>query len=238
MASQTKPREACKPKERPALEKGKAAEAPVMTIEKHEKPGNLKLVTGCHDDKLSMVLFNQLFHSLQLFPNSAGIEDSYREDLKKSAALALEGIGPKTEAEGLLAVQMVACHSAAMECYRRAMLSGQTVEGRDMELKFANKLSRTYATLLETLMDSRRGKGRQKVTVKHVHVHPGGQAIVGHVQTGGSKSKSEVQPHANTLTNSPEPPMRGPLEANGQALPGACNAERPLSDARREVGSD
>jgi hypothetical protein len=40
------------------------------------------------------------------------------------------------------------------------------------------KLSRTYATLVEAL-NRHRGKGQQKVTVEHVHVHEGGQAIVG-----------------------------------------------------------
>jgi hypothetical protein len=42
----------------------------------------------------------------------------------------------------------------------------------------ANKLSRTYATLIEAL-NRHRGKGQQKVTVEHVHVHAGGQAVVG-----------------------------------------------------------
>jgi hypothetical protein len=42
-----------------------------------------------------------------------------------------------------------------------------------------------------------RGKGQQKVTVEHVHVHEGGQAIVGNVLAGGGvASKPEGQPHA------------------------------------------
>jgi hypothetical protein len=42
-------------------------------------------------------------------------------------------------------------------------------------------LSRTYAVLLDAL-NRHRGKGQQKVTVEHVHVHSGGQAIVGTVE--------------------------------------------------------
>jgi len=38
--------------------------------------------------------------------------------------------------------------------------------------------------MLEAL-NKHRGKGQQKVTVEHVHVHQGGQAIVGHVAQGG-----------------------------------------------------
>src|SRR5262249_7028255 len=37
----------------------------------------------------------------------------------------------------------LAAHSAAMECYRRAMLPDQTFAGRDSNLKHAAKLSRT-----------------------------------------------------------------------------------------------
>ena len=49
-------------------------------------------------------------------------------------------------------------------------LGEQTFEGRRENLNQASKLSRTYATLLEAL-NRHRGKGHQKVTVEHVHVH-------------------------------------------------------------------
>ena len=92
------------------------------------------------------------------------------------------GIQPSGELEGMIAAQLIACHNAAMECYRRAMNS--QLPARDYHLNQANKLSRTYATLLESL-NKHRGKGQQKVTVEHVHVHQGGQAIVGHIEHKG-----------------------------------------------------
>jgi hypothetical protein len=55
---------------------------------------------------------------------------------------------------------------------------------RRENLNQANKLTRSYATLVEAL-DRHRGKGQQHVTVEHVHVHQGGQAIVGAVTQGG-----------------------------------------------------
>jgi hypothetical protein len=94
----------------------------------------------------------------------------------------------------MLASQLVACHNTAMECYRRAMIGEQTFEGRRENLNQANKLFRTYATLLESL-NRHRGKGQQKVTVEHVHVHEGSHAIVGNVE-GGTRSKTENQPYA------------------------------------------
>jgi hypothetical protein len=73
---------------------------------------------------------------------------------------------PKDELEGMMAAQLIAAHNAAMECYRRAMLGEQTFEGRRENLSQANKLSRTYAALIEVL-NRHRGKGQQKVTVEH-----------------------------------------------------------------------
>src|SRR4051794_34613795 len=95
-----------------------------------------------------------------------------------AAVAGLAGIGPRDELEGMLGAQLIAAHSAAMECYRRAMIPDQTFEGHRESLAQANKLSRTYVTLLEAL-NRHRGKGQQKVTAEHAHVHPGGQGIVG-----------------------------------------------------------
>ena len=83
----------------------------------------------------------------------------------------------------MLAAQLVASHNVAMECYRRAG-NTQTIKVRDYNLNQANKCSRTFVTLLEAL-NKHRGKGQQKVTVEHVHVHQGGQAIVGLVENRG-----------------------------------------------------
>jgi len=97
----------------------------------------------------------------------------------------------------MIAAQLLACHNAAMECYRRAVHGEQTFVGRSENLSQANKLSRSFATLLEAL-NRHRGKGQQKVTVEHVHVHAGGQAVVGMVGTpgGGYHPNSEEQPDA------------------------------------------
>jgi hypothetical protein len=120
----------------------------------------------------------------------------------------------------MIGAQLIAAHNAAMECYRRAMLSEQTFEGRRENLNQANKLSRTYTTLLEAL-NRYRGKGQQKVTVEHVHVHSGGQAVVGVVSTqgGGERTKSEDQPHAKQIADAPQPPMRG---ADAERPRGTC----------------
>jgi hypothetical protein len=102
-------------------------------------------------------------------------------------------------------------------------------------LSQANKLSRTYAVLLDAL-NRYRGKGQQKVTVEHVHVHAGGQAVVGTIQTpgGGDQSKSEDQPHAKQIAHAPQPAMWSP-DKEREPVPIAGNAERSLPHARRTV---
>jgi hypothetical protein len=133
----------------------------------------------------------------------------------------------------MIAAQLIACHNASMECYRRAMIREQTFEGWRENLNQANKLSRTYATLVESL-NRHRGKGQQKVTVEHVHVHAGGQAVVGMVQSpgGGDQPKSKEQPRAIAHTSGQTMPS---TNTPRDRVPVACDEERPMPDARRTI---
>jgi hypothetical protein len=135
----------------------------------------------------------------------------------------------------MMAAQLIAAHNSAMEFYRRAMIGEQTFEARRENLSQANKLSRTFATLLEAL-NRHRGKGQQKVTVEHVHVHAGGQAVVGMVENpgGGDRPKSEDQPHAKQITDASQQAMWG-ANAEGGKMPFAGDAERSVPNARRNV---
>jgi hypothetical protein len=178
-------------------------------------PSHSKHFSGSNHEQFSLMLVNQVSRSIW----TAHSDEDYKEKQLAAGLEAMVGISPQDESEGMLAAQMVACHNAAMECFRRAMIKDQTLEGRQQNLSFANKLTRSYALAMETL-DKHRGKGQQKVTVEHVHVHQGGQAIVGNVQTGaGVQPKKEEQPDANQITHSPEQEMRSAFEAVGDAVP-------------------
>lgn len=92
---------------------------------------------------------------------------------------------------------MIATHFAAMRVMRQ-LKNSETVSQQDSNGNLATKLLRTYTAQMEALQRYR-GKGQQKMTVEHVHVHPGGQAIVGNVtrtEAGGAAAKSEEQPQA------------------------------------------
>ena len=155
------------------------------------KPGRdfkPEVATGTDVHPLQLALINQVGAALWLPKGMSGGE---REQQIKAAIAMLEGIKPQGEIEGLLAAQMVATHSAAMECLRRTMLPGQTFAARDQNLKHAAKLLAIYTRQVEVL-DKHRGKGQQKVTVEYVNVEPGGQAIVGHVETGKPRRRKQI----------------------------------------------
>ena len=122
------------------------------------------------------------------------------EDLISTARASfamLKGIQPLDELEGMLAAQMVATHNAALECFRRAMLPEQTFQGRDNNLKNGAKLAALYARQMDAL-NKHRGKGQQKVTVEHVNVEAGGQAIVGNIDNRKARGDTESQ-HTSKL---------------------------------------
>jgi hypothetical protein len=145
-----------------------------------DRKGALKSVGGSQSDHWNNTLANQVVQALWVKSS-----DTVERDRQLSATVAaLFGIAPKDELEGMMAAQLIAAHNAAMECYRRAMIGEQTFEGRRENLNQANKLTRTWATLIDAL-NKHRGKGQQKVTVEHVHVHAGGQAVVGTVERPG-----------------------------------------------------
>ncbi|MGR3592248.1 MAG: hypothetical protein ACU0B9_19640 [Limimaricola soesokkakensis] len=126
-----------------------------------------------------------------------------------------EGLEPQGAVEGMLAVQMVGTHSAALDCLRRAAFLGQSDRARDMNLKHAQKLMTLYAQQVAAL-NKHRGRGQQKVTVEHVHVHSGGQAIVGTYERQDERKGQGAAPPA--LENTPELPLE-PQEAPVRSKP-------------------
>lgn len=103
-----------------------------------------------------------------------------------SASLAfVHAMDAKDIIEGALATQMAATHYFALRCLATAGRS-ENPDLIEMKINQANKLMRTFAVQMEAL-NRNRGKGQQKVTVEHVTINSGGQAIVGHVSPGGMK---------------------------------------------------
>ncbi len=97
-----------------------------------------------------------------------------------NAALAvLDSMQPQNELEAMLITQMIATHKIAMQ--QLGFLNrAEHIHQAQNASNAANKLLRTYVAQMEALNKLRRG-GEQHVRVEHVHVHEGGQAIVGNI---------------------------------------------------------
>jgi len=113
----------------------------------------------------------------------------------------------------------------------------ETIPQQDSAALTLSRLQRAFTTQLETLSNMRRG-GRQKVVVEHVHVYPGGQAIVGEVtHTGrGAEDKNEGQARATddkrTIAATGSAPMRC-ADPEREALPiPSGERQAALPDAR------
>jgi len=73
--------------------------------------------------------------------------------------------------------------------FAQRLAHADTIQQRDSAERALNKLARTFAAQLEALKRYRTG-GEQRVTVEHVTVNDGGQAIVGNIaRRGGGTSE-------------------------------------------------
>ncbi len=149
----------------------------------------------------------------------------------------IDGTRPENELQAMLGVQMAMTHSMALEILRRAQRVDQ-IPQVDSAGSLAVKLLRTFTMQVEALAKLQRG-GEQ--VVKVVHVHAGGQAIVGTVQAGagvgGGINESRSQPHAkgrlSTIgaPNGSEMPRTDTIRETVPVAEGV--GQEPMPDARR-----
>ena len=118
----------------------------------------------------------------------------------------IKGIAPKDHIETMLAAQMAAVHMQAMKFARR-LDNVENIPQQDSAERALNKLTRTFATQMEALKRYRTG-GEQKVTVQHVSVSEGGQAIVGNVTQAAAEKPPHVAPASPlAITDAKTAPM-------------------------------
>jgi hypothetical protein len=154
-----------------------------------------RAVTGTDDCELQEVLVTQVTTAL---PRSANTS-RYDEDRCSAGAIAaLAGIRPQDVREGMLAVQMVLVHNAAVESIRQAM-ARQTPEGQEVGLRQATRLMNMYLRQTETL-DRHRGQGASMVNVENVNVHAGAQAVVGTLDSKSPRARTKVRRGPSTRT--------------------------------------
>jgi hypothetical protein len=150
---------------------------------KREPNGKIGLMSA--DKELANARLDRVFcgvdsdhatHLVSLIAGTLGISDHVQAgDL---AVAMVHAIGPRDPVEAILAAQMVATNDVAMEMLRRARIAEQPSDIVDQCVLRATRLMRTFTAQVATLKDYR-SKGHQTMTVQHVNVSDGGQAIVG-----------------------------------------------------------
>lgn len=154
------------------------------TIIASKEPSRCR-VTGAINSKYADLLVAQAYNAFHHNRCGGKFDNAFYSE---ATVEALAALNPKDEIEGMLCVRLITLHNESM---RR--LSAQAGDGSEdntlyttnLNISWATKLMRLYNETLEALMRYRR-KGEQKVTVQHVNVGEGGQAIVnGQVNQGG-----------------------------------------------------
>ncbi len=118
----------------------------------------------------------------------------------------IKDIQPKDEIESMLAAHMAVIHTMIMR-YAVRLEKAELLPQQDSAERALNKLARTFAIQTETLKRYRTG-GEQKVTVQHVSVQDGGQAIVGNVtQSSRQRGSQQAAVSRPALTDAKAAPM-------------------------------
>ena len=163
---------------------------------KVSKRGELPTITPDHpNETIGLVLLMKALGATDMnFLNgflgqlaNAGSHGGEVDQLQVNFILSvINGIKPRDQLEAMLAAQMAAVHVAIMTFTRR-LAHVETLAQQDSAERAFNKLTRTFAAQMEGLKRYRTG-GEQKVTVQHVTVSEGGQAIVGNVTQGAREA--------------------------------------------------
>ncbi|XDB00096.1 hypothetical protein AB1M95_09410 [Sulfitobacter sp. LCG007] len=142
--------------------------------------GALEAIFGTDIPEMAQALTHQCFKALKADEMS---DDLPANDERFFMLAAVSEIKPRDGVERMLAVQMAATHVAMIRA-GRWLANAQTVEQVNAHYSGYTKLARAYSKQMEALRQHPNG-GKQTVTVQHVNVSNGGQAIVGDVTHGG-----------------------------------------------------
>ena len=182
--------------------------------------------------------------AIQIMQACAGGIDPDEKDILgkrlRAGLAAMRGIEPGDILEDMAVAQLIAAHHAAMQAYGRAAQPDQPFAVWRESLNQANRLSRTFAAMLEALNRHRGKGGQQRVVVEHVTVNEGGQAVVGAVERPGGGGAMAEKPSIYAMHAAPRcgaktrrgTPCQSPAMANGRCrmhggkLPGAPRGNR------------
>jgi hypothetical protein len=106
-----------------------------------------------------------------------GLYDQLEEATLNAALATIDSMRPRSELQALLAVQIIATGFAGLRFLRQSHRN-MTEDFINVYGNYAIKLLRLQNDLIQTFDRYQRGN-KQTVEVRHVHIHSGGQGVVG-----------------------------------------------------------
>jgi hypothetical protein len=139
-------------------------------------------------ETLSDEFVDEMLTQLELALASNPYDELEAATLNAANAL-IASVKPQTELEALIAVQIVATGFAGLKFLRHSQRHLDEVF-IGVYGGYATRLLRLQLELIQTLDKHRRGNS-QTVEVRHVHIHSGGQGVVGIVNSGKGSDQGE-----------------------------------------------
>ena len=155
------------PRVRKPLPRNDQWKAPTPDLEGHRKRLREALGNTLSDEFVDVIL-GKLVEALR-----PGLYDQLDEATLNAALAIIDSMQPRSELQALLAVQIIATGFAGLRFLRQ-----MTEDFIDVYGNYAIKLLRLQNDMIQTFDRYRRGN-KQTVEVRHVHIHPGGQGVVG-----------------------------------------------------------
>lgn len=136
-------------------------------------------------DEVVQVMMRRLIDALAPSPH-----DQLEEATLNAGLALINSMQPQSELEALLAVQIVATGFSGLRFLRESHrhMTGDFI---NVYGGYAERLLRLQTDLIRTFDRHRRGN-RQTVEVRHVHLHPGAQGVIGivnHEKGAGEQPK-------------------------------------------------
>ncbi len=144
--------------------------APTADLDAHR--AMLRITFGTFSEEFADTMMGKLISGLR--PNALDL----LEEATLNAALAtVASLRPVSEINALISVQAVVAGFSALRMFE---LSQRHLSEENIAVYggYANKLLKLQNDLLQTLDRRQRGNS-QSIEVKHVHIHAGGQGVVG-----------------------------------------------------------
>ena len=158
------------PRVRKPSERHDVIYAPTADLDVHQ--AMLRTTFGTLSEEFAATMMGKLISGLR--PNPY---DLLGETTLNAALATVASLRPESEIEALMCVQTVIAGFSAL---RMLELSQRHLGEENIAVYggYANKLIKLQNDLLQTLDRRRRGNS-QSIVVKHVHIHPGAQGVIG-----------------------------------------------------------